>query len=86
MSLLMLTRCLACAVALFAGCSSPSQKKPMTLQEMISADPLPLAKGAKWTYNVTVKRFDHREPSLHEVFVRTVEEADAELAATAGEP
>ena len=58
MSLLMLTRCLACAVALFAGCSSPSQKKPMTLQEMISADPLPLAKGAKWTYNVTVKRFD----------------------------
>ena len=58
MSLLMLTRCLACAVALVAGCSSPSQKKPLTLQEMISADPLPLAKGAKWTYNVTVKRFD----------------------------
>jgi hypothetical protein len=25
---------------------------------MIAADPLPLAKGAKWTYNVTVKRFD----------------------------
>jgi hypothetical protein len=25
---------------------------------MISADPLPLAKGATWTYNVTVKRFD----------------------------
>ena len=33
---------------------------------------------------VTVKRFDYREPSLHEVFVRTVEEADAKLAATAG--
>jgi hypothetical protein len=30
----------------------------MTLQEMIAADPLPLAKGAKWTYEVTVKRFD----------------------------
>ncbi len=30
----------------------------MTTQEMISADPLPLAKGAKWTYAVTVKRFD----------------------------
>ncbi len=28
------------------------------MQEMIAADPLPLAKGAKWTYNVTVKRFD----------------------------
>jgi hypothetical protein len=25
---------------------------------MIAADPLPLAKGAKWTYSVTVKRFD----------------------------
>ena len=25
---------------------------------MITADPLPLAKGAKWTYNVTVKRYD----------------------------
>lgn len=25
---------------------------------MITADPLPLAKGAKWTYDVTVKRFD----------------------------
>jgi hypothetical protein len=28
------------------------------MQEMITADPLPLAKGAKWTYDVTVKRFD----------------------------
>jgi ABC-2 type transport system ATP-binding protein len=34
--------------------------------------------------HVTVKRFDYREPSLHEVFKRTVEEADARLAATAG--
>ena len=32
----------------------------MTTQEMIAADPLPLAKGAKWTYDVTVKRFDRR--------------------------
>ena len=30
--------------------------------------------------HVTVKRFDYREPSLHEVFVRTVEEANAKLA------
>jgi hypothetical protein len=28
------------------------------MQEMIMADPLPLAKGAKWEYKVTVKRFD----------------------------
>lgn len=42
----------------FGACSSPAQKKPMTLQEMIAADPLPLQKGAKWTYNVTVRRFD----------------------------
>jgi len=31
--------------------------------------------------HVTVKRFDYQEPSLHEVFVRTVEEADRKLAA-----
>jgi ABC-2 type transport system ATP-binding protein len=29
---------------------------------------------------VTVRRFDHREASLHEIFVRTVEEADKKLA------
>lgn len=46
-----------CAPA-FGGCSSPAKKQPLTLQEMIAADPLPLAKGAKWTYEVTVKRFD----------------------------
>src|SRR5215212_6620824 len=40
------------------GCSSPAKKKPLTLQEMILADPLPLAKGSKWTYEVTVRRFD----------------------------
>ena len=40
-----------------AACSSPA-KQPMTLEQMIAADPLPLAKGAKWTYTVTVKRYD----------------------------
>jgi hypothetical protein len=57
MFLLMTTRCLACAL-LLAACSSPSGKRQMTLQEMIAADPLPLAKGARWEYSVTVKRFD----------------------------
>src|SRR3954468_20487702 len=47
---------LACALA-FGACSSPA-KQPMTLEQMIAADPLPLAKGAKWTYTVTVKRYD----------------------------
>ncbi|HEY0253269.1 MAG TPA: hypothetical protein VGC41_17165 [Kofleriaceae bacterium] len=42
---------------LLAACSSPA-KQPMTLEQMIAADPLPLAKGAKWTYNVTIKRYD----------------------------
>jgi hypothetical protein len=41
-----------------AACSSSSKKRPMTTQEMIAADPLPLAVGSKWTYQVTVKRFD----------------------------
>lgn len=45
------------ALSLLA-CSSGGKKRPMTLEQMIAADPLPLAKGAKWTYNVTVKRFD----------------------------
>lgn len=35
--------------------------------------------------HLTIRSFDIREPSLHEVFVRTVEERDAELAAAAGE-
>lgn len=34
---------------------------------------------------VTVKRFDYREPSLHEVFVRTVEDANQKLAAAGAE-
>jgi hypothetical protein len=48
---------LGCAIALLTACSS-QPKKHLSQQEMIAADPLPLAKGAKWTYNVTVKRFD----------------------------
>src|SRR5262245_1987671 len=51
--------CAGLALALsLGGCSSPAKKHPLTLQEMILADPLPLAKGSKWTYDVTVKRFD----------------------------
>jgi hypothetical protein len=47
------------SLALFGGgCSSPPKKKPLTMQEMITADPLPLAKGSKWTYQVNVKRYD----------------------------
>ena len=49
--------CFACLLVLGA-CSSGPKKHVMTLQEMIAADPLPLAKGAKWKYDVTVKRFD----------------------------
>jgi len=46
------------AIALvWAACSSPA-REPMTLEQMIAADPLPLAPGAKWTYAVTVKRYD----------------------------
>jgi hypothetical protein len=41
-----------------AACSHPPKKKAMTFQDMIAADPLPLAKGSKWTYAVSVKRYD----------------------------
>jgi hypothetical protein len=47
-----------CALALLTACSSGPSHHTMTPQEMIAADPLPLAKGAKWEYDVTVKRFD----------------------------
>jgi hypothetical protein len=40
------------------GCSSNAKTRPLTPQEMAQMDPIPLAKGSKWTYAVTVKRFD----------------------------
>jgi hypothetical protein len=46
------------AMALGAGACSSGAKRHLTTQEMIAADPLPLAKGAKWKYAVTVKKFD----------------------------
>lgn len=47
------------------------------------ADP---QQALRWLVDrVTVRRFDHREPSLHEVFVRTVAEADSRLAAAGAE-
>ena len=49
--------CVALAVCA-ASCSSNNKKHPMSMQEMVAADPLPLRAGAKWTYAVTVKRFD----------------------------
>lgn len=45
-------------LALSIGCSSPPKKARLSLQEMIAADPLPLARGAKWTYTVAIRRFD----------------------------
>jgi hypothetical protein len=48
-----------CALVFATGaCPGPNKRKPLTAQEMIAADPLPLARGAKWTYVVTIKRFD----------------------------
>ncbi|MDX2088406.1 MAG: hypothetical protein SFX73_11175 [Kofleriaceae bacterium] len=49
--------CVAILVFL-GGCSSSSKKRAMSSQEMITADPLPLARGAKWEYQVTIKRYD----------------------------
>lgn len=41
-----------------AACGSSAKKKPLSNQEMVLADPLPLAKGSKWTYEVTIRRHD----------------------------
>lgn len=49
----------ALAIALaFGACGGSGQKRPLSPEEMVMADPLPLQKGARWTYDVTVKRFD----------------------------
>jgi hypothetical protein len=51
--------CVALALVLAGGaCGGGGKKRQLTLQEMITADPLPLAKGAKWTYTVNIKKFD----------------------------
>jgi hypothetical protein len=52
------------------ACSSGSKKRPLTLEQMIAADPIPLAKGAKWTYEVTVKKFD---PDTNKETTKTLE-------------
>lgn len=52
------------------ACTSGGKKRPMTLEQMIAADPLPLAKGAKWTYDVTVKKFD---PDTNKETTKTLE-------------
>ena len=53
-------------------------------QEMIAADPLPLAKGAKWTYNVTVKRFDaDADKETTKTLEWTTEVIDVKRSATA---
>lgn len=49
--------CTVGVAAVFIGCGS-SAKQPMSVEQMILADPLPLAKGARWTYDVTVRRYD----------------------------
>ncbi len=48
--------CLLAALSL--GACGPASTHELTLAEVIASDPLPLAKGAKWQYQVTVKRFD----------------------------
>lgn len=57
LSMMRLATAFACVLAVVA-CSSSSPKRQLTPQEMIALDPLPLAKGAKWTYTVKVKRYD----------------------------
>jgi len=43
--------------ALVAGCGPHGPKRPSP-EDMIGADPLPLALGATWTYKATVSQFD----------------------------
>jgi hypothetical protein len=61
---------LSVLLALLVACSSGGKKRAMTTEQMITADPLPLAKGAKWTYEVTVKKFD---PDTNKETTKTLE-------------
>ena len=69
-------------VALMSGaCSGGTKPHRMTLQEMIAADPLPLAKGSKWTYDVTVRRFDaDADKETSKTLTWTTEVVDAKEA------
>jgi len=49
---------LGCVVVALAACGSGNKHRQMTTQEMIAADPIPVAKGAKWTYQVRLKKCD----------------------------
>ncbi|MDB4955364.1 MAG: hypothetical protein JWO36_2933 [Myxococcales bacterium] len=63
-----------------AACGGTT-KHTMTMQEMIAADPLPLAKGAKWEYSVTLKRFDpETEKEVTKSMSWTTEVLDAKEA------
>jgi hypothetical protein len=48
---------LALSASGLSACSSPA-RKPLSHQDMALADPLPLSKGTRWAYQVTVKRYD----------------------------
>lgn len=72
---------LACAALVLGACSSPPKKHQLTQQEMIASDPLPLQKGAKWTYNVTVKRFDaDADKEITKTMSWVTEVVDAKMA------
>jgi len=58
------------AVLALCACSSGNKKRHLTPEQMITADPLPLAKGAKWTYTVTTKKFD---PDTNKETTKTLE-------------
>jgi len=63
------------------ACSSPAKKHQMTMEEMTAADPLPLAKGAKWTYDVTVRRYDaDTDKDVTKTLTWTTEVIDAKEA------
>jgi hypothetical protein len=60
-----------CVVLLAIGaCSSGNKKRHLTPEQMVLADPLPLAKGSKWTYSVTTKKFD---PDTNKETTKTLE-------------
>ena len=55
--MMMRTALVATLLSLLAACSSKGPKRPSP-EDMIGADPLPLALGASWQYTATISQFD----------------------------
>ena len=61
------------------GRASFGKQAPLTLEQIVNADPLPMVKGSRWTYYVTIKRYD---PQADKEVIRSLTWTTEVMAAT----